>query len=371
MMKLKVCRVLFSRLAGVLLAACAVAPLHAATPSQPAISYTVVFHASAKGATVSQTFRYGKKKALRANTFRKEGCFFIGWSRTVNGAVAYTDGQVVHNLASTSGAKVHLYAQWAVRKYIVRFNANGGTGKIADQLFAYGKAMPLRANAFKRKGYAFLGWAKSAKAKKATYKNRKAVKNLSKRGGVIVLYAVWNKLGKKNVVLCLGDSITKGIRCEGLPYPTRLAKLSGRKVVNYGNGGKTSAYGVSIAKKALIAEGPGTVCILFGANDAVQNVHHRDVKENLRQIIRLCRKYAATPVIATPTPQIWDHARYNANVKLLAADVRALGREEHVAVVDLNMAFGNGKKYINPLDGLHLSDAGGDLIANMFYKAIR
>ena len=370
MMKLKVCRVLFSRFAGVLLAACAVAPLHAADSSQPAISYTVVFHASEKGATVSQSFRYGQKKALQANTFRKDGCFFIGWSRTVNGAVAYTDGQVVHDLASTSGAKVHLYAQWAVRKYIVRFNANGGTGKIADQLFAYGKATPLRANAFKRKGYAFLGWSKSAKAKKATYKNRKAVKNLSKRGGVVVLYAVWNKLGKKNVVLCLGDSITKGIRCEGLPYPTRLAKLSGRKVVNYGNGGKTSAYGVSIAKKALIAEGPGTVCILFGANDAGQNVHHAVVRENLRTIIRLCKKYKATPIIATPTPQIWKYARNNDNVKVIAAEVRRLSREEHVTLVDLNVAFENGKKYLNPIDGLHLSEAGGKLMARMFYEAL-
>ncbi len=370
-MKLKSCRVLFSRLAGVLLAACAVAPLHAADSSQPAISYTVVFHASAKGATVSQTFRYGKKKALRANTFAKTGHAFKGWSPKVSGPVAYGDRQVVYNLASKSGAKVHLYAQWAAIRYSVRFNPNKGVGTMADQKFVYGKAKRLRKNTFKRKGYAFLGWAKSATAKKATYKNRKAVKNLSNKGGVVVLYAVWNKLGKKNVVLCLGDSITRGIRCEGLPYPTRLAKLSGRKVVNYGNGGKTSAYGAGIAKRALIAEGPGTVCILFGANDAVQNAYHLDVKENLRHIIRLCRQYAATPVIATPTPQIWDHAQYNANVKLLAADVRALGREEHVAVVDLNMAFGNGKRYINPLDGLHLSDAGGDLIANMFYKAIR
>jgi lysophospholipase L1-like esterase len=242
---------------------------------------------------------------------------------------------------------------------------------MADQKFAYGKAKCLRKNTFKRTGYAFLGWAKSAKATKATYKNRKKVKNLSTTGGIVILYAVWNKLGKKNVVLCPGDSITKGIRCEGLPYPTRLANLCGRKVVNYGNGGKTSAYGAGIAESALIQEGPGTVCILFGANDATQNAYHLDVKENLRTIISLCRKYKATPVIATPTPQIWDHARYNANVKLLAADVRALGREERITVVDLNLAFGNGKKYLNPLDGLHLSDAGGDLMANMFYEAIR
>ncbi len=367
----KVGRAISIRLTCVLLAGLAIAPICAATPARHGKSYTVVFHAGKKGATVSQRFKYGTKKALRKNTFSKSGHVFRGWSRKASGAVTYKNRQVVSNLTSKSGAKVHLYAQWAVRRYSVRFNANGGRGKMANQRFVYGKAKRLRKNAFRRKGYVFLGWAKSAKAKKATYENRKTVKNLTRKGGVITLYAVWNKLGKKNVVLCLGDSITKGIRCEGRPYPTRLAKLSGRKVVNYGNGGKTSAYGASIAREALIREGPGTVCILFGANDATRNIHHSEVKENLRKIIRLCRQYKARPVIATPTPQIWDHARYNANVKLLAADVRALGREERITVVDLNLAFGNGKKYLNPLDGLHLSDAGGDLMANMFYEAIR
>ncbi len=369
-MKLKVCRVLFSCLAWGLFAGLAVAPIHVAA-AQSTIRYKVVFHASRSGATVSQKFKYGTKAALRKNTFSKKGCVFIGWSRKPIGAVAYKNRQVVCNLASKSGAKVHLYAQWAVRYYVVRFNANGGTGTTADQKFAYGKAAHLRKNGFKRSGYAFRGWAKSAKAKTIAYKNTQSVKNLSRTGGIVTLYAVWAKLGKKNVVLCLGDSITKGIRCEGLPYPSRLAKLSGCKVANYGNGGKKSEYGARIAEDALIKEGPGIVCILFGANDAGQNVHHRVVKENLRKIIRLCRKYKATPIIATPTPQIWKYARNNENVKVIARDVRALAKEEHVALVDLNAAFGDGTKYLNPIDGLHLNNAGGDLVARKFYQAMR
>ena len=37
--------------------------------------------------------------------------------------------------------------------------------------------------------------------------------------------------------------------------------------------------------------------------------------------------------------------------------------KEKVKLVDLNAAFGNGDGYLNPEDGLHLSDAGGDLMA--------
>lgn len=370
----KACRILCSRVLLVLVAGLAFAPpAHAAGGSlsrKQSTTYTVVFHSGKKGATVSQKFRYGAKKPLRGNTFSKKGRVFRGWSRKATGSVAYRDRQVVCDLAPKSKTKVHLYARWAVRKYYVRFDANGGKGSMADQKLAYGKAARLKGNTFSRKNYVFLGWAKSAKAATPTYKSGQSVKNLTHKGGVVMLYAVWAKLGKENVVLCLGDSITRGIRCEGLPYPSRLAKLCGRKVVNYGNGGKTAAYGASIAEKALIAEGPGAVCILFGANDAVQNIHHRTVKENLRSIIRLCRQYNATPIIATPTPQIWDHAPYNENIKVIAADVRALAREEGAILVDLNVAFGDGRKYLNPDDGLHLSNAGGDLMAREFYRAL-
>jgi lysophospholipase L1-like esterase len=55
----------------------------------------------------------------------------------------------------------------------------------------------------------------------------------------------------------------------------------------------------------------------------------------------------------------------------IAKQVRALAREENVRLVDLNAAFGSGGKYLNPADGLHLSDAGGDLMARKFYEAIR
>ena len=55
----------------------------------------------------------------------------------------------------------------------------------------------------------------------------------------------------------------------------------------------------------------------------------------------------------------------------IAQHVRALAREEGVPLVDLNAAFGDGKKYLNPSDGLHLNNAGGDLVARKFNEAIR
>ena len=338
------------------------------------IRYTVVFDPNGgSGSMANQTFAYGDSMNLRPMTFAPPPGptrAFAGWSRNRTGRIDYDNSAKVCNLSLTDGAVIRLYARWAIRDYKVHFDANGGMGTMADQAFVYGAAAKaLSANSFSRQDYFFLGWATSATATKATYTNAQAVRNLTGSGGVVTLYAVWTQLGNPNVVLCLGDSITEGYRCIGLPYPSRLAQLSGLTVRNYGKGGQLASYGASIAESALQKEGPGTVCILFGANDAIHNVKPSVTKENLRKIIRLCRQYNANPIIATPTPQIGSHARFNSGVKSIVSQVRALAREENVTLVDLNAAFGDGKKYLNPADGLHLSDAGGSLMAREFYYA--
>ena len=338
------------------------------------IRYTVVFDANGgSGAMANQTFAYNDKVKLRAMSFSPPpGAprVFAGWSIDKTGKILYGNCATVCNLSLKDGAVVRLYARWAVRDYKVRFNANGGAGTMADEAFVYNAAAKaLSANRFSRANHLFQGWARSATAQKPEFTNGQAVRNLVGNGSVLTLYAVWKKIGDPNVVLCLGDSITEGYRCIGLPYPSRLAGLTGKSVKNYGKGGKRSEYGAAIAEQALQRENPGTVCILFGANDAIHNVSASVTRENLRKIIRLCRKYHATPIIATPTPQIGSHSRFNSNVKAIAKQVRSLAREENVRLVDLNSAFGDGKKYLNPADGLHLSDAGGSLMAREFYKA--
>ena len=336
------------------------------------IRYTVVFDAnSGTGTMAAQSFLYNDKLKLRALAFSPpSGKVFAGWSIDRTGKILYGNCATVCNLSKKDGAVVRLYARWAVKDYIVRFNANGGTGTMADEAFVFGAAaQALRANSFTRPDHLFLGWARSATAANPDFKDRQGVRNLTGGGGVVMLYAVWKKTGDPNVVLCLGDSITEGYRCIGLPYPSRLANMSGKSVRNYGKGGKLASYGAGIAEQALQKENPGIVCILFGANDAIHHVSASETKENLRKIIRLCKKYNAKPIIATPTPQIGSHERFNSGVKAIASQVRSLAREENVTLVDLNSAFGSGKSYLNPADGLHLSDAGGNLMAREFYKA--
>ena len=75
--------------------------------------------------------------------------------------------------------------------YSVKFNANGGTGMMANESFTYGTAKALTANSFTRAGYVFSGWATSASGAQV-YSDEQSVTDLTTvAGGIVNLYAVW------------------------------------------------------------------------------------------------------------------------------------------------------------------------------------
>ena len=87
--------------------------------------------------------------------------------------------------------------------YSVKFNANGGTGTMANESFTYGTAKALTANAFTRTDYTFQGWATSASGAKV-YNDKQSVSNLTQTSGAVVnLYAVW-KVARGKVQLWAG-----------------------------------------------------------------------------------------------------------------------------------------------------------------------
>lgn len=148
------------------------------------------------GTMPEQPIPRGRNAKLAANAFTRKGWVFRGWATSPGGSVRYANKATVKNLAAKRKT-VSLYAKWAKATYTVKFHANGGKGKMAVEQFTYGKAKKLFANKFKRKGYAFIGWATSkarAKRGKVTYKDKKKVKNLVTTGKTVKLYAVWKRL---------------------------------------------------------------------------------------------------------------------------------------------------------------------------------
>ena len=147
---------------------------------------TVTFNAN--GGKVAEAERKVKKNytvgKLPAAT--KKGYKHKGWYTAKSGGTKImTSTKVTEN--------VTYYAQWKANKYVIKFNKNGGSGTMKKQSATYGKAVTLRANAFKKRGYKFKGWAKTKKGKVA-YKNKAKVKNLTTvNDRVVTLYAVWKR----------------------------------------------------------------------------------------------------------------------------------------------------------------------------------
>ncbi len=164
------------------------------------ISYTVRFNKNASDATgtmANQSFTYDRASALRANAFSRTDYTFTGWATSASGAKVYNDKQSVSNLTATAGVIVDLYAKWEIPTYTVKFNANGGSGTMTDQVLTYDKTQSLQANSYTRNKYRFAGWSTSSSGS-VQYANKASVKNLAARGATITLYAVWdyNPLGE-------------------------------------------------------------------------------------------------------------------------------------------------------------------------------
>lgn len=114
------------------------------------------------------------------NGIARDGYVFTGWdkdpSKPVEGGTVYT-------------------ARYRPAVYKVRFDANGGTGTMADQSHTYDRKQALTANTFAREGYRFTGWNTRGNGKGKAFTDKQTVTNLLAHDGATgVLYAQWERL---------------------------------------------------------------------------------------------------------------------------------------------------------------------------------
>lgn len=112
----------------------------------------------------------------------------------------------------------------------------------------------------------------------------------------------YDALAPGAVVLAFGDSVTHGTGAkQGEDYPERLAARSGWKVVNAGIPGNTAEAAKLRIDGTLRENSPALVIIELGGNDFLHRRADKDVKEDLREILRVARKSGAiTALIAVP-----------------------------------------------------------------------
>ncbi|MEG2688551.1 MAG: InlB B-repeat-containing protein, partial [Clostridia bacterium] len=129
----------------------------------------------------SQIIKTDATTKLNANTFKRDGYNFAGWSTTATGDVEY-----INSANYTMGAvNATLFAVWTGE---IVFNANGGLGEMANQNIKIDTTAPLSNNIFTRVGYSFVGWSTASNATEIAYKD--GARYTITTGGA-TLYAKW------------------------------------------------------------------------------------------------------------------------------------------------------------------------------------
>jgi acyl-CoA thioesterase-1 len=192
-----------------------------------------------------------------------------------------------------------------------------------------------------------------------------------------------------NRYLAFGDSITAGDGSSDskgyvLKLQSRLASYLGRaEVIPEGKSGSPSWEGAArIPGKKGLDHKPAYTLILYGTNDwNDQECQLRPAAdcftiESLTTIIDEVKKRDSLPVLATlppANPAVNDgRNQWNDQMNVL---IKGLAQSEGALLADLNAAFkakGNLPGLFDPSDpnGVHPNDAGYDVIADAFLKAI-
>lgn len=148
---------------------------------------------------VSESLNPETGVAQGATAVPGKGSVFVGWYDE-QGKHLPTDGTTYTPEKDSSGRYRNgsYVARFRLKQYVLRYDANGGTGTMKGQTFPHGQAHPLEKCAFSREGYRFVGWATESTGK-VKYEDQKSIKleeefqNLTKDNDEVILYAVWEE----------------------------------------------------------------------------------------------------------------------------------------------------------------------------------
>jgi len=139
--------------------------------------YTISFDTTGGDLVQSITLDYGAAITTMVPNPERTGYEFAGWDQELPATMPAYD--------------MVIKANWNPHTYIIRFDANGASGTMADQAMTYGQTKQLNANAYTMPGYAFVGWAVDSTGD-PVYADKAAVSNLTpENGDVFTLYARW------------------------------------------------------------------------------------------------------------------------------------------------------------------------------------
>ena len=139
-------------------------------------------------------------KIVGATATVKSGSVFEGWYNDLTKEKVEPSETVVQQKQNGRYVSASYVAYFRPQRYTLAFDANGGTGKMDDQIFQHGQILPLNGCTYSREGYDFMGWSMSAdNVKRFDNKAEVGFSSLLQTGGEpqdnakATLYAVWKE----------------------------------------------------------------------------------------------------------------------------------------------------------------------------------
>jgi len=186
---------------------------------------------------------------------------------------------------------------------------------------------------------------------------------------VVVIWLIWPKrVPVKNAgrpvhkIVAFGDSLTAGYGAGGIQnsYPSLLAQLSGKTVINLGLSGDT-AFNAPTRLPQVLAEQPDMVLIEFGGNDRIRGLGAESAANAVVQIVDAVQAVGAIAVVVdTGGPQM---DAYTKAYKQIAKEKKA------VFVPGIMRGIFNKRELKSDL--IHPNAAGYQIVAERIYKEIK
>lgn len=170
-------------------------------------------------------------------------------------------------------------------------------------------------------------------------------------------------LSSAETIVCFGDSLTYGTGAsEGFDYPSQLARLISKPVINAGTPGDTTADGLQRLDRDVLSLSPDVVLITLGGNDLKNGIPVETAFRNLKNIVESIQKQGIVVIIGGLSFGLADRGYGKA--------YRNLAKQTGAVLVPnmLEGIIGNPELMSDPI---HPNDKGYALAAERFFMVLK
>lgn len=172
-----------------------------------------------------------------------------------------------------------------------------------------------------------------------------------------------SRVSESGTILAFGDSLTSGVGVNPeYSYPSTLAKLSGKTVVNAGISGEITKQGLARLAKVIQDTDPELLILLEGGNDILRNQNLIETKSNLSAMIDLAKEQGVQVVlIGVPQKQFFSDT----------ADLYIELAEEHKVLLESTLisTLIRNRKYKS--DSVHFNKRGYHKMAEEIHDLLK